>query len=66
MVLVPGNNPIDVDTRAKERTSEHERQVASGSAERELAAERGDTPPSSSGRDQVSIVDRVRRWFARR
>jgi hypothetical protein len=66
MVLVPGNNPIDVDTRANERTSEHERQVAAGRAERELADGRGDATRSPPGRDQVSIVDRVRRWFARR
>jgi hypothetical protein len=66
MVLVPGNNPIDVDTRAKERTSEHERQVASGAAERKLAAEREDAGHPPPAREQVSIVGRVRRWFRRR
>jgi len=66
MALVPGNNPVDVDTRARERTSEHARQVASGAAERELAAERDDATRRSPSRDRVSIVDRIRRWLRRR
>ena len=65
MVLVPGNNPMDVDTRARERASEHERQVASGATERELAA-RGDAADEPPARDRVSILDRIRRRLRRR
>lgn len=64
MVLVPGNNPFDVEVRAEERAAERERLNRAGAGAgggRNRPLEEAASAASAEGRP--SLAQRIRRWL---